>query len=167
MKKFSSSFFFYKGIKVNSFQIKIKNKLSCFVLFFCLLHFLPIFSQNKESEPIKEEWRIKRETVYEFAKKPQITNEGNNVTITFETKGLCDVTIAIEDNANKIVRHLACGVLGANAPEPFIKNTKEQKIVWDGKDDHGRYIDNKESYVVRVSLGLKPQMERTLFWSPK
>lgn len=150
--------------------MKAIRLIQSFQVLFLILVFLftcsHLFSQNKETEPIKEEWRIKREAVYEFVKKPQITNEGNNVTITFETKGYCDVTIAIEDNANKIVRHLACGILGPNAPEPFIKNTKDQKIVWDGKDDHGRYIDNKESYVVRVSLGLKPQMERSLLWSP-
>jgi hypothetical protein len=146
----------------------IKNKILIYiVLTIGVLSHTTLFGQNKESEPIKEEWRIKREAVYEFIKKPKISNEGNNVSISFETKGFCDVTIAIEDNTNKIVRHLACGVLGNNAPEPFIKNTKEQKIIWDGKDDLGRYIDNKESYVVRVSLGLKPQMERSLLWSPK
>lgn len=146
------------------------RRLKIHILLFLTFGFLnssSLFGQSKESELIKEEWRIKREPVYEFVEKPQVSNEGNNVIITFETKGYCDVTIAIEDNASKIVRHLACGVLGQNAPEPFIKNTKKQTIIWDGKDDHGRYIDNKEAYIVRVSLGLKPQMERSLLWSPK
>jgi DNA-binding beta-propeller fold protein YncE len=148
------------------FQKTYIETLSAF-LSFLLLANLITYSQEKEVEPIKEEWKIKREAVFDFAKKPQIISEGNQVTISFETKSLCDVTIAIEDNTNKIVRHLACGVLGPNAPEPFAKNTNSQKIVWDGKDDLGRYIDNKETYTVRVSLGLKPQFERSLLWSPK
>ena len=181
-----------------------------------------------------DEFRIKREPVFEFARKPVVTRNGDRVTITFETKGLCDVTIAIEEappgtvpfsgssgmasesaDARKrglspsdgsgggesgrgrrenvagngdrhlaaarsqspfpapsqspfprIVRHLASGVLGPNAPAPFQKDSKTQTIVWDGKDDRGRYIDDKDSLTVRVSLGLRARFERTLFWSP-
>jgi hypothetical protein len=39
--------------------------------------------------------------------------------------------------------------------------------MWDYKDDAGIYIKNIEQLNVRVSLGLKPQFERTLFWSPE
>ncbi len=113
-----------------------------------------------------EELKIKREAVFEFASKPSVTCEDDRVTIAFETKGFCDCTIAIENDAGKIVRHLVSGVLGANAPAPFIKGTKRQSIVWDGKDDQGRYVDNKDTHTVRVSLGLKPRFERSLFWSP-
>jgi hypothetical protein len=114
-----------------------------------------------------DEFKIKRENVFEFAAKPQITRNGDQVTIAFETRGLCDVTVAVEDSAGRIVRHLASGVLGPNAPEPLQKNTKKQAVVWDGKDDQGTYRDDKDTLTVRVSLGLKPQFERTLFWSPK
>ena len=65
------------------------------------------------------------------------------------------------------IRHLASGVLGPNAPEPFAKNSKAQTIVWDGKNDQGRYVEEKDEVVVRVSLGLKRQFERALFWHPK
>ncbi|MCX7806824.1 MAG: hypothetical protein N3A38_16805, partial [Planctomycetota bacterium] len=58
-------------------------------------------------------------------------------------------------------------MLGDRAPEPFQRGSKKQAIVWDGKDDQGRYIDDKDKLVVRVSLGLKPRFERTLYWSPK
>ena len=67
----------------------------------------------------------------------------------------------------RVVRHLAAGVLGDNAPEPFQRNAKKQMIVWDGKDDVGRYIDDKDALAVRVSLGLRARFERSLFWSPK
>ncbi|MDD4890222.1 MAG: SMP-30/gluconolactonase/LRE family protein [Phycisphaerae bacterium] len=113
-----------------------------------------------------DEFKVKREPVFEFAEKPVVTRKGDNVTVRFVSKGFCDVTIAIEDPDGKIIRHLASGVLGANAPAPFKKNSKEQTIVWDGKSDEGVYIDNKDRMIVRVSLGLKPQFEKTLFWSP-
>jgi hypothetical protein len=113
-----------------------------------------------------DEFKVKREAVFEFARKPKVSRRGDRVTVAFETKGFCDVTVAIENADGKIVRHLASGVLGKNAPPPFARNSRRQAIVWDGKNDAGRYIDDKESHTVRVSLGLKPRFERTLYWSP-
>ncbi|MFO7900402.1 MAG: hypothetical protein R6V58_15250 [Planctomycetota bacterium] len=112
------------------------------------------------------EFKPKREEVFEFARKPVVTRRGDTVTIAFQTEGWCDVTVAIEDDRGSIVRHLASGVLGPNAPEPFLWNSKAQTLVWDGKDDAGVYVDDKDRCVVRVSLGLKPRFERTLFWHP-
>ena len=125
-----------------------------------------------------DEFKVKREQVFEFAQPPKITRQGDNITITFASKGRCDVTVVIEEipgaaadgNAAarpRIVRHLACGVLGGNAPPPLQKNSLRQTLVWDGKDDQGRYIDAKDAVAVRVSLGLKARFERTLFWFPK
>ena len=120
-----------------------------------------------------DEFEVKREEVFEFAQKPRLARRGDRVEIKFETKGLCDVTVAIEEASvkapgtfiegrqsgddgrpspapgtrspvpgnegspsnlrhlrnlrmpsGKIVRHLASGVLGPNAPEPFRKNSK-------------------------------------------
>jgi len=128
-----------------------------------------------------DEFKVKREAVFEFAQKPVVTRQGDRVEIDFETKAFCDVTVAIEDAAEKvpgtlrsgylvpfprIVRHLASGVLGPNAPEPFQKDSKKQTIVWDGKDDQGEYIDEKDRISIRVSLGLRALFERGLFWSP-
>ncbi|MFO7899297.1 MAG: hypothetical protein R6V58_09575, partial [Planctomycetota bacterium] len=120
-----------------------------------------------------DEFKVKRQGPFEFAEKPTVARHGDRVRISFATKGFCDATVAIEDPstsegpAPKIVRHLASGVLGPNAPEPFQKNSKKQTVVWDGKDDQGVYIDDKDALAVRVSLGLRPRFERTLFWSPK
>ena len=114
-----------------------------------------------------DEFKVKRQEVFEFAHKPRLTREGDRVTVTFEVKGFCDATVAIENAEGRIIRHLASGVLGPKAPEPFQKETLKQAVVWDGKDDQGRYLDDKDSLSVRVSLGLKPVFERTLFWSPK
>src|SRR5262245_7847345 len=96
-----------------------------------------------------DESRVKREELFEFARKPVVTRAGDRVEISFTSRGWCDVTVAIEDAAGKIVRHLASGVLGPNAPEPLQRNTREQKIVWDGKDDRDQYVDDKNSLAVR------------------
>ncbi|MGQ9660913.1 MAG: hypothetical protein ACUVWX_01070 [Kiritimatiellia bacterium] len=58
-------------------------------------------------------------------------------------------------------------MLGPKAPAPLQKSSKKQIVVWDGKDDQDRYVDDKDKLVVRVSLGLKPRFERSVFWSPK
>jgi len=114
-----------------------------------------------------DEFKIKREAVYEFARKPRVSRRGDRVMVSFETKGFCDATVAIENAQGRIVRHLASGVLGKNAPPPFVKNSKKQTVVWDGKNDAGRYIDDKDALTVRVSLGLKARYEKNLFWEPK
>ncbi len=114
-----------------------------------------------------DEFKIKREDVFSFAQKPVVTFKDNVATIAFETKGFTDCTVAIENPQGRIIRHLASGVLGPKAPEPFKKNAKAQAIVWDGKDDQGSYVLDMKVMTARVSLGLKPRFERTLFWSPK
>jgi len=114
------------------------------------------------------EFKVKPEPVFEFEEKPRIERGGDRTTITFASRGWCDATVTIEEKGGgKIHRHLASGVLGINAPEPFQWNSKKQVLVWDGKDDQGKYVRNPENTVVRVSLGLKPLFERTLFWSPE
>jgi len=122
-----------------------------------------------------DEFKIKRQEVFEFTEKPKVGRDGDpstgsgrdKVTITFASKAFCDATVAIEDAAGKILRHLASGVLGPNAPEPFQKDSLSQAVVWDDKNDKGEYVDDKNSVTVRVSLGLRPRFERTLFWCPK
>jgi len=113
-----------------------------------------------------ERLRIQRKEVFDFTQKPVVTRAGDKVTVSFAVKDFCDATVAIVDERGRIVRHLASGVLGGNAPEPFRKDSLKQTVVWDGKDEIGRYIDDKDSLVVRVSLGLRARMERTLYWSP-
>lgn len=111
-----------------------------------------------------EKLRVQRKEVFEFSEKPKVTWVGDTITVTFSVKDFCDATVAIEDAGGKILRHVASGVLGKNAPEPFQKDSLKQTLVWDGKDELGRYLDKKEQLTVRVSLGLKAQMERTLYW---
>jgi len=131
----------------------------------CVLAFALLCSFCRASD--LNESRIKREPVFEFTQKPKVTRVRDKVTINFESKGFCDVSVAIEDARGRIVRCLASGVLGKNAPPPFKKNSKKQTLIWDGKDDRGKYVEDKDNVTVRVSLGLKARFERTLFWTPK
>lgn len=138
------------------------------LVFACLFPAVACNAAASEADVFK----VKREAVFEFAKEPVVTRKGDQVSIAFESKGFCDATVAIESpssqsgKAPRILRHLASGVLGPKAPPPFQKNSKKQTLVWDGKDDRGTYVDDKDAVVVRVSLGLKPRFERTLFWHP-
>ncbi len=113
-----------------------------------------------------DEFKVKRREEFRFASAPTARWQGPKLVIGFETRGLCDVSVAVEDREGRILRHLACGVLGAKAPEPLQKGSRKQTLVWDGKDDAGRYVDDLAGAQVRVSLGLKPSFEKTLYWSP-
>ena len=126
---------------------------------------LLLLSASAAAEDL-EEFRVEREPIFKFAVVPEVTQLGKSFVIKFETTAFCDVAIAVEGTAGRIVRHLASGVLGPNAPEPFQKETKQQSITWDAKDDAGQYVKNPHQCSVRVSLGLKSQFDRTLFWSP-
>lgn len=101
-----------------------------------------------------------REEVFEFAEKPKAVKRGDKWVITFASKGKCDATVAIVGPDGKIVRHLASGVLGSNAPWPFQQNSLAQSLEWDGKDDRGRLAP--AGCEVKVGLGLKPRYGATL-----
>ncbi len=78
------------------------------------------------------------------------------------SRGACDATVAVVDREGRVVRHLASGVLGKNAPYPFRQGSLGQTIEWDGTDDMGQTVP--EGCSVRVSLGLKPVVERNILW---
>jgi hypothetical protein len=112
---------------------------------------------------------VERENVFAFTEKPAVKLVAKDrYEITFALKGLCDVTVGIVDpstgsgQAAKVVRHLASGVLGANAPDPFQKGTLKQKIYWNGKDDLGTYVKDPGKLKVRVMLGLNPMFDKRL-----
>jgi hypothetical protein len=106
---------------------------------------------------------VEREDVFAFTAKPAVKFLGRDrYEITFAVKGRCDVTVGIVDADGRVVRHLASGVLGSNAPAPFQKNALRQTLYWNGKDDLDRYPSEPEKLSVRVMLGLKPVFERRL-----
>jgi hypothetical protein len=104
-----------------------------------------------------------RANEFAFTEKPKVTLVAKDrYEIAFAVKDYCDVTVGIVDGEGRVVRHLASGVLGANAPEPFRKGSLKQKIYWAGKDDLDRYPRNIEGFRARVSLGLKPEFDKRL-----
>ncbi len=140
-------------------MIKVWTPILCLV---CSLYCLaPILAEDFP------EFQIKRKLVYQFTQHPSITRAENRFFIEFSTKDFCDVSVVIENSEGRIVRHLASGVLGENAPPPFQKKSLSQRIAWDGKNDQDIYVKNPEEHRVRVSLGLKPSYEKSLFWEPK
>jgi DNA-binding beta-propeller fold protein YncE len=108
--------------------------------------------------------RQERAETFQFAVKPGVKKQGTKYVISFASKAACDATVAIVDGKGKIVRHLASGVLGKNAPWPFKQNSLQQSIEWDGKDDRGKPVP--AGCKVKVSLGLKPELDRILGWAP-
>lgn len=103
---------------------------------------------------------VTRETVFEFAEMPQVKKDAGKWIVTFATKSACDVTVAVEDSAGRIVNFIGSGVLGSNAPEPFVKGSLRQTLVWDMKDMTGRPMPDAGNCRVRVSLGLTPVFNR-------
>jgi hypothetical protein len=139
----------------------LRNQL--LFLCFCVLTFFNCFASDSMSE-----YKAKRELDFSFQSKPVLEKSGEGYYISFEVKSFCDTTIVIEEEGTgRILRHLISGVLGVNAPEPFQKNSKVQKIYFDGKNDKGEYLKDFGVSKVRVSLGLSPLFEKNLFDIPK
>jgi len=114
---------------------------------------------------------VERENVFAFTEKPSVRSVGSDrYEITFAVKGYCDVTVGIMDPSRDltgwghgtVVRHLASGVLGPNAPAPFQKNSLKQVVYWNGKDDLDEYVREPGKMRVRVMLGLKPVFDKRL-----
>ena len=72
-----------------------------------------------------------------FTTKPAATKDGDQVKVSFAASAPTDVAVYVEDANGRIVRHLAGGALGKNAPEPLQPDSLQQSIVWNGKDDDG------------------------------
>lgn len=85
----------------------------------------------------------------------------------FELDKAADVEVAIVDRAKgNVVRHLAAGVLGPNAPPPLAPNALAQKLEWDGKDDDRVLVPKLESLAVRVRVGMSVKLEQIVGGDP-
>ncbi len=93
-----------------------------------------------------------------FTKEPTAARAGANVKITFGVDRETDVSVFVQDGNGEVVRHLAAGLLGKNAPAPLKKNSLAQSLEWDGKDDGGRPV--RGAVQVRVRLGLGAELDR-------
>lgn len=96
-----------------------------------------------------------------FTQKPEL-RDGK---IEFAASAATDCAVAVVDAQGRIVRHLAAGVLGPNAPEPLRKDSLSQSLRWDGKDDLGRPATGGP-FTARVGLGLNPTFGRFIGHNP-
>ncbi|MBL8027927.1 MAG: T9SS type A sorting domain-containing protein [Fibrobacteres bacterium] len=98
-----------------------------------------------------------------FTQQPTCVDRVDSVSITFAVSTNTDVTVEVLDSAGKVVRHLGTGVLGDNAPKPYMKNSLVQTLFWDKKDDKG--FPWYGSYNIRVGLGLSASFDRIFGWN--
>lgn len=109
--------------------------------------------------------RAKQKAV-QFSKEPALNRAGNAWEIRFGVSRACDVIVAVLDAKGKVVRHVAAGMLGPNAPAPLKKGSLDQSLAWDGKDDLGNAAKGGP-FTVRVAAGIKPRLEKMAGWNPK
>lgn len=88
-----------------------------------------------------------------------VTKKDTGYIIKFKLSSFSDVAIFIEDTNGKVIRHLAAGVLGSNAPLPFTKDSLEQSIIWDGKANYKKDA-GPGPFIVKIAVGMGAQFEK-------
>ncbi|MHC4916617.1 MAG: hypothetical protein ACYTGB_14105 [Planctomycetota bacterium] len=96
-----------------------------------------------------------------FTTKPSAKKAGGKTVISFAVSAPTDAEVAILGADGKVIRHLAAGLLGPKAPEPF-KPGLSQSLAWDGKGDDGKAVRGAK---VRVRLGMTAKLDRIIGWS--
>jgi len=94
-----------------------------------------------------------------FADKPKITKVGDGAKVEFAVSAPIDADVAVLAADGSVVRHLASGLLGANAPAPFKKDSLRQELLWDGKDDFDKPVAGA-TFQIRVRLGQGAELDR-------
>jgi hypothetical protein len=100
-----------------------------------------------------------------FSSPPAVKADAGGVQIRFAASRATDCAVFVLDEQGRVVRHLAAGLLGPNAPAPLRKNSLDQTMVWDRKDDLGRPVSGGP-FKVRVCLSLKPTFEKFIGSNP-
>ncbi|MBL8026682.1 MAG: T9SS type A sorting domain-containing protein [Fibrobacteres bacterium] len=105
-----------------------------------------------------------------FVRPPTLTppSGSGSWTVDFELSEGADVEVAILNMTDSsIVRRLAAGLLGSNAPAPLASNTLRQTLSWDGTDDLGKPVTGDNSqYKVRVRAGLSFALDKLVGNNP-
>ncbi len=88
-----------------------------------------------------------------FTKEPKIVLNNENAVISFEVSEDTDVTIAVYDEAKKIIKHIAAGKIGKDikSPKPLATGLA-QELTWNYTDDFGKKVKSTK-YEVKVSIG--------------
>jgi hypothetical protein len=97
----------------------------------------------------------------DFAQAPTARRVDGGFEIRFAVREAGYAQVAIHDAAGRVVRHLAAGLLGVNAPAPFAKGSLTQRLAWDGRDNLGRPAAGGP-FNARVALGLTPRFARIM-----
>lgn len=96
----------------------------------------------------------------------EVKRDGVQTRIQFELLKPADVEVAILDAHERVVRHLAAGVLGGDQPPPPpLKPGLAQTLVWDGKDDLGEPAQGGP-FRVRIRAGMQVKFGRMVGGSP-
>lgn len=92
-----------------------------------------------------------------FSVKPSTIKEGANYKLSFTLSEGSDVEVSVIGADNKVVRHLAAGVLNGKFPPPEpLKPGLAQEIIWDGSDDLGKPATNAPfKFLIRAGFGVK------------
>lgn len=100
-----------------------------------------------------------------FVTRPASEGRSPGVRISFEVSAPTDVAVSIEDGEGHVLRHLAGGMLGTNAPAPLARDSLKQSLRWDGKDDAGKEA-GAGPFKARVKIGTKPEFDGFLLHNP-
>lgn len=104
---------------------------------------------------------IRRKADAKLTAGPTVTRAGNTTTIRFTVSAATDVEVAVVDAKGAVVRSLAAGLLGPNAPEPFRKDSLDQELTWTGIDDAGKPA-GAGPFKVRVRVGSQAKLDKLL-----
>jgi hypothetical protein len=126
--------------------------------FFCVAATIALTSGPARPGTLEAPLDTRKDGEVKFAAAPKAEAAGDKVKISFELSAPSDVEVAVVDAKGAVVRHLAAGLLGKNAPEPFKKDSLAQEILWDRKDDAGKPVAG--GCKLRVLAGLKPKLDR-------
>jgi len=96
----------------------------------------------------------------DFVDKPLFEKNGSAWTISFTLDAATDVTVDVLAKNGTVIRRIGSGLLGANAPLPFAKNSLSQTISWDGLDENGATVSADAAPVLRVRLGLHTEFDK-------
>ncbi len=93
---------------------------------------------------------------------PTAVRDGEGAKVRFAVSAATDVEVAVLDAGGRIVRHLAAGMLGPNAPAPLKAGSLTQEIAWDGTDDLSRAVPagQRKGLKVRVRIGARAALAR-------
>jgi hypothetical protein len=108
---------------------------------------------------------VRRDAAAKFTAEPKAARTNGTATISFAVDKATDVEVAVLNSRGEVVRHLAAGLLGKNAPAPLRKNSLSQEFKWDMRDDVGKPASGGP-FSARVRLGSSARLEKIVGRGP-